>query len=380
MKRFWLLLALLALLPLTGLCAEPVLVDRGLDLGSCRVHWPEVTGLEDAETEDRVNRLLREISDAEALTGRMALLMTAPTGLDASWEGLIRGGILSCVHHAEGPLRTNRLEEQWGTAVVDLTDGEPIRLSAFFTDAEAAVERLAAHLEDTAAPVLSAHLLAADLTPLPETYAADPYGLLFCYPASRLTTLSGRAGTLRVYWYEAADGLDLSEGSPAVRMGAAEALTLSPGSAAALLEMAAQGQLPLWPAALDEPVRELISRFGLLSDPDLYLGGRYVELQDDRFRGVMLMTDALGDDISGDSLVQGIRADRFGLLGLRPGLTRTEVRAAFGQPDASILLDADQAEAMRLAPGESDYYLCGAFRLRLHYDAEDRLAALILSH
>ncbi|MBR6029053.1 MAG: hypothetical protein IKP40_08175 [Clostridia bacterium] len=380
MKRFCLMLLTLTILCASSFGEDIALTDRGLDLGANSVHWPELTGLEDEALQEQINLALRAAAGAEELTARMGLLFSSPTALKAEWQGQVTGGILSVVTHAEGPLRTNRAEERWGTALIDLTSGKALPLSAFLADQDEAVSLLEERLEESAVSDLSAHQNASAVTPLPETFAADRWGLTFFYSADQLSTLSGKAGTLRVYWYEIEDLLALDENSPAARLGAKEALSLTLDSWQALLKDGASGSLPLWPVAVGDPLPEAIREGGgLLSDPDLYMNGRLIELQDDRFRGTLLLTDALNDDIGESTLVQGLRSSRFGLYGLHPGLSREEVLAVTGAPEATVTLGSDLAAALRLPSGTSDYYPCAPCRLCLHYDENGLLAALALT-
>ena len=100
-------------------------------------------------------------------------------------------------------------------------------------------------------------------------------------------------------------------------------------------------------------------------------------LEDAAFRQVWLLTDALTEGWE-HSVISGIRADRFNLCGLYPGLSWPQVSAILGQPDAEVALDPEQAEAYRLETGVSRYYTLGAVRLRLHFDEAEALTSLFL--
>ena len=54
-------------------------------------------------------------------------------------------------------------------------------------------------------------------------------------------------------------------------------------------------------------------------------------------------------------------------------------RKVLGEPDHTVTLTADQADAMRLPEGTSDYYLCGEHRLRLHADTEGVLRTVMVT-
>ena len=95
------------------------------------------------------------------------------------------------------------------------------------------------------------------------------------------------------------------------------------------------------------------------------------------------MTDNLSAKVKQfpDSVVQGIRTDRFSLYGVATDsedCTRDEILREYGDPYASVELKDEAAEAMRLVAGISDYYHAGDYRLRLHYDEEGYLRSIFL--
>ncbi|MBR3494177.1 MAG: hypothetical protein IKH38_02005 [Clostridia bacterium] len=354
--------------------AETGLADRGMDLGENAVHWPTLEGLPDAEIQENINRLLQERAQASQLTYALPQAMAAGKALRAEWSAEMEGDILSCVFRAEG-IPTGAAF-RWGSLCVDLETGEEIPLDALFTDGERARTVLEDWLADDLEPELSAHLMNHALTPLPDCFGLTRTGLTLYYPLDRFSTLHGQAGAVSFTWKELEPWTDLTEDSVLARFGVPETLE---GNAEALREAAAAGALPGIPAELGEKLEPLAERYGLQADPDLYENGRYVQLEDSRFRGVLLMTDRLSEKDLAGSLVSGIRADRFGLWGLFTGETeQAEWRELLGEPDVSLTLDAEQAEALRLPPGTSDYYVCGENRLRLHGNEDGLLCAVFL--
>lgn len=356
---------------------EPTLVSAGLDLGTASVHWPQVSGMEDAETQALINARLAEAANASALSGRMALTMSADPPLVATWRGEIRGNILSVALYAEGPIETERFRSVWRSVNLDLSTGEAFTWADLFDDPDGAAEAIGDTLEWDIAPGLSAHLMNSQLTPLPEDFLIEETGLTLLYPVTSLSTLSDRAGCVTLGWQELPELNTAGDGIPA-RFGIIAALE---ADGEALLACLAEGTVPGLPAALGDSVEELVSRYRMPAEPDLYAGGRYVLLEDSRFRDAWLMTDNLSVNIRlfPGSTVNGIRTDRFGLHGLVTGCTsREETIALLGEPESSVALTAIEADDMRLPEGVSDYYTVGEHRLRLHYDAEDLLCSLIL--
>ena len=379
--------ALAAMMLMTAGCAEglpaagePALKDMRLDLGGSSVAYPMLTGMEDQELQQEINSRIQADLDVEAYLSRMTLLMSEENlRVGVTWAGEIAGDVLSCVMSAEGALRNNRSTHRWTAANIDLRNGQQITLGALFADEAAAREALAEYLETQVAPEMSAHLNNSELLPLPETFRLEAAGLTLLYPAEQLSTLSGRAGDIRIGWNEIREYLDMSpEGIPA-RTGAEDMITLTAESAGKIREMTEQGCLPGIPAVIGEALKPLTDRYHLLTDPDVYEGGRLFSPEGGCFRDVYLMTDYLSEDWD-DSTVRGIRMDRGCAWGLCIGETRQEAwREILGEPEHSVTLTEEMAEERRREAGMCDYYRFGEHQLQLYTDAEGTLLSITLT-
>ena len=353
--------------------------DEGLDLTeTVRVHYPVVTGSAEAELLEQVNGTVREqCRIAEYLT-RAARLISGGS-LEVEWKGGMLGDVFSCAVSAAGNLEDTRVAHAWTAAAVDLRDGHRIAFEELFSDAEAAREKIEAYLEEAVAPELSAHLLNSELTPLPETFYLEMAGLTLLYPAGQLSTLSDRAGDIRIPWNVLRDVLDLGEDSIPSRMGLRDAAFLTEEGAAKLRAAAAEGALTGIPARIGDSMQELTDKYHQLTDWDGIEDGRLFSLEGGCFRGVYLMTDNLTKGWE-DSKVQGIRMDQGCLWGLCPGETqRTEWLEALGGPDGSAEVGEEKAEANRMVPGTCDYYDCGDYLLQLYSDGEGTLFSVVLA-
>ena len=378
-RRFCCLVLPLALLA-GGCPAEGAEVeDRGVDLNEeISVRYPAVTGLEDAELNETVNaRILEDCRVKEYLERATALISGG--SLRVSWTGGILGDVFSCVLSAEGGLRTGRTEHAWTAANVDLRDGRGITLEELFTDGDAARECMEDYLEEYVEPELSAHLANSELLPLPETFVLERTGLTLLYPADSLSTLSDRAGAVRIGWNVLRPVLNLEEDSIPVRIGVPGMINLTEESGRKLLEEAAGGSLPGIPAAVGDSMQALTDRHHMLTDPDGYEGGRLFSLEGSSFRGVYLMTDDLGRGWE-DSRVEGIRMDQGCAWGLCVGETmRADWLAALGEPAYSAEIGGEKAEANRIVPGMCDYYSCGDHQLLLYSDENEELVSIVLA-
>lgn len=357
----------------------PALVDGGLELADSSVHYPQLTGMADEALQQLLNDRILEAGDIENRLTRLALLMQSPVSMQVTYRATLAGDVLSCVFSALGAVTDERATHVWSAVNVDLTDGSDIAFDRLFTDEESLRRDLEEYLDYGVGPELSAHLRNSELTPVPEVFGLTETGLTLYYPMERLSTLSDRAGAVTILWYELADHLRLEDGDVLTRIGARDMLTPAPDSGEKIRAVLESGTIPGVPVTLGGSVQEATDTYRMLTDPDLYQDGRMFALEDAAFRQVWLLTDALTEKTWDKSVIKGLRADRFNLWGLYPGLDRQAVEAMLGQPDTVLTLDADMADAYRLVPGDSLYYNYTGVQLRLHFDAEGLLTSLIIT-
>ena len=377
----WAVLALCALLllPVPGTAGSAATEEKTLEIGGSVMTYPVITGMEDTALQEAVNLRIAEDGNLTGYLTRISQLLSGGT-LRVGWTGGVLGDdVFSCAISAEGAVEGPRPGFVWTWSNIDLTDGHEITLSELFTEEEAARAAMEELLEWTVAPGLSAHLANSALTPLPEGFFLEPAGLTLLYPASRLSTLHDRAGAVRLGWHELREDLNLEEGGILSRIGAADMIRWTENSRTEIARAAEAGALPGIPAELGASLRALTDRYGLLTDPDLYEGGRMFALEGAAFRDVFLLTDGVGETWDG-SVVTGIRMDRGCLFGLCTGQTsREEWRSALGEPDNTVEFDAERAEANRTVPGSCDYYRFGKAQLRLYSGEDEVLYSVILT-
>ena len=299
--------------------------------------------------------------------------------MQVTYRATMAGDVLSCVFSALGAVTDERATHVWSAVNVDLADGSDIAFDRLFTDEEGLRRDLEECLDYGVGPELSAHLRNSELTPVPEVFGLTETGLTLYYPMEQLSTLSDRAGAVTILWYELREHLRLEDDDILTRIGARDMLVPAPDSGEKIRAAVEAGTLPGVPVTLGGSVQEATDTYRMLTDPDLYQDGRMFALEDAAFRQVWLLTDALTEKTWDKSVIKGLRADRFNLWGLYPGLDRQAVEAMLGQPDTVLTLDADMADAYRLVPGESLYYNYTGVQLRLHFDAEGLLTSLIIT-
>lgn len=357
----------------------PALVDGGLELSGSSVHYPQLTGMADEVLQQQLNDRILAAGDIENRLTRLALLMQSPVSMQVTYRATMAGDVLSCVFSALGAVTDERATHVWSAVNVDLADGSDIAFDRLFTDEEGLRRDLGEYLDYGVGPELSAHLRNSELTPVPEVFGLTETGLTLYYPTEQLSTLSDRAGAVTILWYELREHLRLEDGDILTRIGARDMLVPAPDSGEKIRAAVEAGTLPGVPVTLGGSVQEATDTYRMLTDPDLYQDGRMFALEDAAFRQVWLLTDALTEKTWDKSVIKGLRADRFNLWGLYPGLDRQAVEAMLGQPDTVLTLDADMADAYRLVLGESLYYNYTGVQLRLHFDAEGLLTSLIIT-
>ena len=372
--------AILLLAAGPALADDVSLTEMSLALGSSVVRYPAADGIADETLREAVDEKMKAGLDTDTYLGRMMTLISEETlRIETAWEGAVLGDVISCVVSAEGALADSRSTHRWTWTNIDLRDGHEITLDELFADGETARAALEEYLDFEVAPELSAHLANSELTPLPDGFRLEQTGLTLLYPVNRLSTLRDRAGAVKIGWNEIRGYLDDGEDGIPARIGAAEMMTLDDESAERIREMAESGRLPDIPVEIGEGLKALTDHYHMLTDPDVYEGGRLFALEGACFRNVFLMTDFLSEKWD-DSIVQGIRMDRGCAWGLCIGETaREDWRAALGEPDAESGLDADKAEANRMEPGACDYYNFGNYQLRLYCNGDGILSSIVLT-
>ena len=384
MKHRILALLLILMFSLTFSLAEEVAVtDVGLDLLGSSVHYPQLTGLADEAVQARINAAIMEKGRINDRIARMAALMNAPVKLNVSYSytlnARLEGGVFSCAILADGAVETSRATQAWSAVNVDLRTGEEITFADLFTDVDAATAFIESYLDEQVAPDLSAHLAAGSLTPIPETFTISSTGLTLYYDIEDFRTLSDKAGTVTILWCELREHLRWGQTDVLMAINANQHIALGEDGALYIPEAVQAGAFDGIPATLGQPMQELIDRYALLTDPDIYEGGRMIALEDGAFRGVYILTDALTDDFD-RSVVQGIRADRLNFWGLCTGDTTIDWwREVLGEPETTLVVAEERAESWRIVPGTSDYYTLGDYRLRLHADESGVLRSVFLT-
>ncbi len=379
-QRIFLAALFLALmLPFSGAFGLTV-EDAGVDIGCHSVHYPILRDEEPSEIPDSLNASLLEKGDYSALVARLPAVMSSSVPLLATYRCTLTEDLFSCLMEQSGPLTTLRPDHRFRSFTSDLRSGREIHLEDFFDPESDWESFLLSLLKDEIAPELSAHLLNQDLESLPESFFVDRYGLTLLYDMTKLSTLSDRAGSVELHWNELQTVLDPDEDGLPARLGVREEMEGGKEALEGLRLALGEGRLPGLPVRLGDSMTTVIQTYRLLSDPDNTAQARLFYLEDARFRGVSVMTDTLHERSYDQSIVLGIRSDRFMASGLITGeSTRDRWLAMLGEPDSTHVLGPERAEALRLCEGTSDTYILESCCLCLHSDTAGVLRSVILT-
>ena len=350
-------------------------------IGDNSVRYPQLAGMADAQVQQTINDAIVEKAKIAQRLVTLGVLQGGGSGLTVDYDAYVGGGIFSAVINAVGVMENGRSGQSYTGLCFDLATGEPVSLSALFTDVDGAVAQMEATLEDTYLDELSSYLAYAELTPLPtDNFSLDADGITFYYPADQFSLLSGYCGAAQFNYDEISDFLRTDEGSLPVAMGILPQ-TLTDAEMKAKIEQAAKdGTLPHVRATLDEPMTDLIEKYRLLRQPDQYPGGKYYQLEAPMFRQILVLSDALTSGYE-NSVVEGIMSFRTNLYGIQTGVTpRDRWLAVLGNPQSTVVFDEELAYDYGLSVGTADYYTIGSRQLLLYADESDTLYAIRLSN
>lgn len=382
--RIWMVImsltALLICVSVSALAASPEVTSVSAEMGKNRVVYPQLTGLDNEEIQQKINGDMIVQGDIAGHLVTLGLLKEDGLGLVVEYQSNLSGDVLSVTIEAKGQMPDGREGQAYTALCYDLTTGGRIPFSALFTEQAQAVAFMEETLNLTLADELSGYLEYSDISPLPtDNFALSEDGITVYYPYRQLSMLSGYCGAAQFYYEELGDLLDLSEGSVLTRMGVTLPQYDQAQAREKMEELLPQGKMPHIPVAIGDPIPEVMEKYRLLRTPDRFPGGRYFQMETPEFRSVLLLSDGLSAE-SKDSVVEGIQTTRGELYGIRPGVTtRDEWRKVLGQPQSTVEFSESLAYDYGLPQGESDFYAFGAYQLRLHAGQDGVLHSIRLA-
>jgi hypothetical protein len=371
------LLALLLAFSYPHALAEKLISLTRAEAGESYAEYPLLSGYDNAFAQESVNVQIQK--EVQPHLNTLQILSAGGSGiLQLDSEYMIFPSsdghdVLSLLLTAEGRMPPGRTGHQYIPLLFDLANGQPVYTAVLWLDPAAAQAGLEEMTRNEFEDILSNYLNIEDLFPLPMDNALiTTTGIGFYYPENSLTWLSGRSASIHYLYHELEGFLALGEGSLLGGLGIQARLSTQADSAEKIGQVALQGSLPGIDVKLGDSIENVVGAFKLLYDPEGFPGGESYQLEDDRFRGTILIS-------TGNGSVTGILSKRMNLFGLITGRSkREEALSLLGEPPISMPLDTAAAGLYGLEPGSMDSYPYGEMELRLMYDMGDILRAIWL--
>ena len=346
--------------------------------GQSFVELIQLEGYADTSVADKVNQAIRQA--AQPYLDSLTVLDSGVAGsLKSSMHSwMFKSGnghdLLSVLLTAEGRMPSGRTGFVQLPMMFDLSDGSTVEQDKLFTDPEAARAWIEQNLEDIFAQDLSNYLDLEALTPAPmDRLLLTDTGLSLYYPEGSLSWLSGRSASISYLLHELQPLLNLEEGSFLHALGFQNRLNTTDETAQLVETSAKEGRLPGLAVSLGEELNKVIEAHRLLHDPEGFPEGQKYQLEDDAYRGTLILS-------RDEQTVSGILSRRCNLFGLITGQTTGEqAEAALGQPFVSLPLSQAAAALYGQQEGRMSTYLFEQHELRLLFDSLDILQAIWLN-
>lgn len=341
------------------------------------VQLPQLQGLTNTFVSDVINAAI-----AKAAQPHLNTLKVLEAGTEGRLQVTQRSymfkaenghDLLSVLLTAEGRMPNGRPGYQNLPMMFDLANGQEVGFQAFFLDPEEARDWIEKDLETVFADILSNYLDFEDFSPVPlEGILMTDTGLSFFYPEDGLKWLSGRSASIHYLFHELKPILNLKEDSLLNALGVPAILMPGEQTSKSVEQAVGAGMLPGLPVKLGDKLEETIAQHKLLHDPEGFPEGQKYQLEEDVFRGTVLLS-------RDGQVVSGMLSQRINLFGLITGqASRTEVEQVLGAPFISLPLTQEGAAQYGLKEGLMNSYIYEQNDLRLVFDRDDLLSAVWL--
>ena len=263
----------------------------------------------------------------------------------------------SILFSAEGKMLSGRPSQVYYPMTFDLLTGEEVTFDQLFSDPDGAKSFIEEYLEEKVEPDLSTYLENNQLFPVPyDRFWLDGLGNIILYwENSQLSFLSGYSGAVSFRRSELAPWLDLTENGVIPHL-AYDRYALGQTvekQAENLWYMLQTGRL-IWSASIGTGSYLSVSGRNLrvTTDSGYYPGGAYLEVEEPRGRGTLILTD------DSEDYVTGLLSGNADLFQIHTGETSLADAIAFlgREPDAKIDIDEAAAELYRVCPGTAAVY------------------------
>ncbi|MBE5778648.1 MAG: hypothetical protein E7331_04860 [Clostridiales bacterium] len=362
--------------PQAGITSVPAVIE----MGDNAVTYPQLSGLADENVQSIINGDIIVSGRISSHIVTLSSLSGSAWGLQVTYKDHIGDGFYSVMIFADGKQPNGRDGYSVVSLCYDLSTGEKISLEQLFRQPEEAVAAMEQMAEDTIGAEMTEYMEYTDIRPLPvDNFYLDDTGITFCYPEDQLLYLSGNTVSCHFFYDELSPWfIDGEEGLP-YRMGILPVALSDEAARSAITSAVEDGALPGIPAAIGQPMTEIVETAQLLREPDTFPGGRYFLMEAPLYRSVFLISDNMQDGYEHSTLM-GIQLRRGSLAGLSVGRsTREDWLRILGEPDETITFTESMAYDYQFPVGQSDLYVFGDNQIRFHSDENGVLFAIQLN-
>ncbi|MDD3109159.1 MAG: hypothetical protein PHH32_00775 [Eubacteriales bacterium] len=344
-----------------------------------QVIYPRLIEFANAFVQDSINQAVMDLGGVQGYLDALATFSSAmPGNLRVSSTALFlpssQGqGLFSVLIEAQGNLGFGPPSHRYTPLVFSLSTGQLVRCENLFLDCKMARADIEEKLEDQLAGELSNYLDTGNLFPFPlERFLLTESGISFFYPENSMVWLSGKSAFVHFQYHELEGLLRLAEDGLFAGLDLLKGLNIT-GESKNLIDAAAQsGILPGFPIALGDDLGHMLEMYPLLHDPEVFVTGEKYQLEDDRFRGTVL--------ISRDGRkVTGLLSRRLNLFGLLTGHTSIEeMISVMGEPAGNFPLSQEAAEFYGVPEGTMMAYQYPDAVIQFFTDNNNILSAIWL--
>ena len=345
-------------------------------IGEDSINYPQLYNMANLFVQDQVNNTIQE-----AICFHIDLFQTASTEVPANVQISTqyylfpsRNGhdLLSILFSVTGRMPNGRSGHRLIPLVFDLGNGKLVASDELFYNVAEARGEFESIIMESLADELSIYLDIDFLVPFPiDRFFVTPTGITFAYPDNSLIWLSGRSASLHFLFNEILPLLKLDEDGLLMELSDLPLTQDRKINSAFIRQYVDDGKLPGINLVLGDDVERIIADNPLLHDPEGFPNGEKYQLEDDTFRGTVLISQDR-------QFVNGIFSKRIEFFGMLTGDSkRAEIIENIGTPVVILPLTEDAARMYGVSEGQMDVYQFSNV-LRLFYDKDEVLTAIWL--
>lgn len=343
------------------------------------VSYPVLKGFANTFVQDTINQTImgeggiQEHLNAlatfsEAMPGNLKVVSSVQMLSSSTGQSL-----LAVLIEAHGNISPGPPSHRYTPLMFSLVTGQKISCEQIFIDCQSARSTLENRVDGMLSDELSNYLDAGALFPFPiERFLLSDTGISFYYPERGMAWLSGKSAFLHFNYDELEEMLNTQEG--AVLNGLEVLNNLKPMDSARLsIETAVNsGTLPGIPVKVTSELSQVLASYPLLHDPEGFVEGQKYQLEDDRFRGTLVLSQD-------GKTVTGLFSKRINLFGLITGKSKLEeIKGVLGEPISAISINAEAAALYGVTSGEMVEYQYSQGIVKFFIDESQTLRAVWL--